>query len=130
MQNAKELGGIAEARFAAQALSMGFAVCKPFIDNRKYDFILERQGRFYRVQVKSTSAPMAKEGLFPVCISYGSDSKKVYTAEDIDLIACYIHAANIFYILPILAVKGVKKVSFYPFSKNSKYEAFRDNWGF
>lgn len=132
MNNAKEVGGHAEARFAVEALERGFSVCKPFIDARKYDFILEKQGRFIRVQVKSTSclASDAKDGAYSLRVVHGAAKTQVYTKKEIDLIACYIRPLNLFYIIPIAALGAAKRISLYPFDPNSKYEAYKGNWLF
>lgn len=130
MINAKEIGGLAEARFAVEALARGFAVCRPFIDNRKYDLILEKQGCFSRVQIKSTSVPIARDGSFKLCVAHGSKSKKSYCASDIDVVACYIHTLAVFYIIPVYLIKDLKRVTLYPLKSSSKYDAFKNNWSF
>ncbi len=132
MIQSKEIGGYAEARFTVEALSRGYAVCKPFIDSRKYDFIIEKHGRFVRVQVKATSkiSSEAKDGSFYIRIGYGSDKNQSYTKKDIDIVACYIAPLKIFYLIPIEFLGQAKRITLHPLDESSKFNPFRENWTF
>ncbi len=50
----KERGEWAEMRFMARAAEHGFRVSKPWGESSRYDFAVEANGRFLRIQVKST----------------------------------------------------------------------------
>ena len=54
IKHPKRRGEWAEMRFMAMAAENGLEVTKPFGEMARYDFIVEYQGRFARVQVKST----------------------------------------------------------------------------
>src|SRR5947209_17003098 len=49
----KRLGEATEAAFLAKACTLDFAVSKPWGDSRRYDFVVEFGGTFWRVQVKT-----------------------------------------------------------------------------
>jgi hypothetical protein len=88
-----------------KAISLGFGVAKPWGDSDRYDFILSRGSSFWRVQVKSR---------WTTCVDYyvkaaGCDDKP-YTAEQIDFLVIYIQPAEHWYILPISALKGRKRI--------------------
>jgi hypothetical protein len=55
IKESKMRGEWAELRFMARAAEHGLRVTKPWGDSAKYDFAVERQGRFLRVQVKSVT---------------------------------------------------------------------------
>jgi len=54
--NYKRRGEWVELLFMTVASGLGFNVAKPFGDSARYDVIVENEGRFLRIQVKSTEA--------------------------------------------------------------------------
>jgi hypothetical protein len=52
--NAKARGEWAELRFMARAAELGLRVTKPWGDNAPYDFAVESDGHFLRIQIKCT----------------------------------------------------------------------------
>ena len=54
IKHPKRRGEWAEMRFMAMAAENGLEVTKPFGEMARYDFIVEHEGKFARVQVKST----------------------------------------------------------------------------
>lgn len=124
---AKDLGNYAELRFTLAAYEKGFSILRPFSDSRPYDFVLEKQGRFIRVQVKSCSAPLNEKGHFPVTISKGSATRKRYTVDDCDVIAIYLKSLDIFFLIPIQFIE-VLKLNLYPLRETSKFIEFKNNW--
>ena len=124
---AKDLGNYAELRFTLAAYEKGFSILRPFSDSRPYDYVLEKQGRFIRVQVKSCSAPLDEKGRFPVGIARGCTNKRKYTSDDCDVIAVYLKSLDIFYLIPIQFISTVK-INLYPLREESKFIEFKNNW--
>jgi len=124
---AKELGDYAELRFCTAAFEKGFSILRPFSDSRPYDFVLEKHGRFLRVQVKSCNAPLADNGRFPVSVARGKSSKKKYTSDDCDIIAIFLKSLDMFYLIPIQCI-GTTKAILYPLKHGSKFIEFKNNW--
>ena len=62
-------GDIAELRVAARLLETGRHVLKPFGDCTRYDLVIDDDGRFYRVQVKTAQWYGDDEAVivFPSC---------------------------------------------------------------
>ncbi len=50
--NTKERGDVAVGKAIAHYLGNGYEVCLPIGDKRHYDFIVEKEGKIERVQVK------------------------------------------------------------------------------
>jgi hypothetical protein len=126
----KERGEWAEARFLAKAAQEGFRVSKPWGDSARYDFAVEREGRFLRIQVKSTVSrlrdgyrcllqpPQAKE-----------NPKKLYSAEQVDFFAAYVIPEDAWYIFPAeVAVKMRGRAWLFPGSPGHKYEKYKEAW--
>ena len=123
----KDLGNYGELRFALISYEKGFSVLQSFSDSRPYDFVLEKAGRFLRVQVKTCGAPLDEKGCFRFGVGFGNSSKKIYTSEHTDLIACYIKCLDIFYLIPIHLV-GTVTVRLRPFKEDSKFITYKNNW--
>jgi len=119
-------GARAELRFMEEAIARGFSVCRPFVD-RAYDFLLEKQGRFCRVQVKSTSIPAAKDGSFKFSTYRGASKSTKYTKDDIDVFAFYIGSLNSFYIVPVEKIDQVT-IRIYPHKSDHALSSFQGNW--
>jgi hypothetical protein len=85
----KRRGEIAELAFMQKAVSLGFAVAKPWGDSERYDYILDAGGRFWRVQVRST-AYESHRGYAVHTYIYLKRKMVALTADDIDCIVAYI----------------------------------------
>lgn len=130
--NAKRLGEIAEAKFLAAAAGLGFAVLKPWGDSEPYDFVLDarRNGRLGLSRVQVKSAHRKGKGDKGYSFSAHDFSLHAYTARDIDALIAYVVPENLFYVIPIAALKRARGIHLFPTSKRhrSKYEKFRNAW--
>ena len=121
--HAKERGEWAEMRFMTRATEQGLRVTKPWGDSAPYDFAVDHNGRFLRVQVKCTTC---KRGNSYKC---HLDSNGVpYAPDDIDFIAAYVIPANAWYILPLAATHRQPDILLTPHNKNSKYARYQEAW--
>ena len=114
-----------------QAASRGFAVAKPFGDNEHYDVMLDAGNRIWRVQVKT--AIDSHRGHFQVP-SHWATTKRLaaYTPADIDFLAAFIRRHNIWYLIPIKAVRGRLALALHPFGSRRRpinnFEQYREAW--
>lgn len=53
MSSPKAIGDIAVAGVLASLLKKGFAILLPFGDSQRYDLVLDKEGKLFRVQCKS-----------------------------------------------------------------------------
>ncbi len=130
MNSPKQRGEWAEARFLAKAAEEGFHVSKPWGDSGRYDFAVERDGRFLRIQVKSTISRM-KNGYR--CLLQApraaKNPEKAYTAEQVDFFAAYVIPEDAWYILPVeVGVKIRGRVWLFPDRTGYKYEKYKEAW--
>ena len=125
---AKELGEIAEADFLAKAAGMGMWVAKPWGDSRKYDFIVDAEGRLQRVQVKSAYSE-GRDGGYSFRMH--GNSQKAYQADEIEVLVAYVVPKNAWYVFPVSALTDVPSLKLFPGSRKSrsKYEKYREAWG-
>jgi hypothetical protein len=123
--DAKQRGEWAEACFLARAAEQGFRVSKPWGDSARYDFALECDGRFLRVQVKSTTARFC--GGY-VCMLKSSRCQH-YTTDQVDFFAIYVIPEDVWYILP--AAVGTRLKGHFmlnPHNPRQKYRVYKEAW--
>jgi hypothetical protein len=122
----KRRGKWAELVFITAAQGSGFNVAKPWGDSAQYDVALEQDGRFVRVQVKSTEATV--EGRY-VCQLHGFGNR-LYTAKELDYFACYVVPVDVWYIFPVTRLLGMDAVGLTPHRKGYQYERYMGVWWF
>lgn len=52
-ENSKTIGDKSEAKVLSALLDRGATVLKPWGDNQRYDFVIEKDGTFFRIQCKT-----------------------------------------------------------------------------
>ena len=86
--------------------------------------------RLWRVQLKCTDALRARGyDVQPIYSIYGQ-GKRVYTANDIDVLVAHIVPVDVWYVLPVAAFSPGKSLRFYPDApcKRARFEHFREAW--
>jgi PD-(D/E)XK endonuclease len=123
IKHPKLRGEWAELCFMTRAAEYGLCVSKPWGETARYDFAVEHEGHFVRVQVKSTM--FVDRGGYS-CSVRGSSGP--YTGNPFDFLAVYLIPEDLWYIIPADRVRGQGSVALYPKLKNSKYERYREAW--
>ena len=127
--NTKRRGEVAEAAFLHKAAALGFSVAKPWGESDRYDFIVEVNGRLWRVQVKSAHSSALNGYSFAAC---GNVRKNRYTPNDIDFIVGYVVPDNAWYVIPIAVFAERTAVKVFPSSRRrmSRFEKYREAWDY
>ncbi|HEV7217467.1 MAG: group I intron-associated PD-(D/E)XK endonuclease [Terriglobales bacterium] len=121
----KRRGEWAELRFMARASEHGFSVSKPWGDSEPYDFLVGHEGKFWRVQVKSTTF---RKGHSYYCRLHGSHARR-YTTQQIDFVAAYIIPKNIWFIFPAeVALRINASLILSPHMETSKNGEYEEAW--
>jgi hypothetical protein len=118
----KRRGEIAELAFLLKAISLGFAVAKPWGDSDRFDFVLICRQLLWRVQVKSAWCGP------PYRIKGAGFGNVPYTVNEIDFVAGYIVPEDLWYILPLAALGSRKIVYINPHLGTSPFNDYRDAW--
>jgi hypothetical protein len=121
--NYKQRGEWVELLFVTVAAGLGFTVAKPWGDSARYDVTVENEGRFLRMQVKSTEQ---WTGTSYVCQLHMCD--RLYTAEEIDYFAVYVLPEDVWYIFPARTLAGLGAVVLSPHRARHKYQRYMENW--
>ena len=85
--NPSQIGDITELKCQAYLIENGWNVLVPIGNHQKYDLVIEKNGKFYKIQVKH-AMPVEETG-FLVRTKYeirenGKTKKITYSAEDVD----------------------------------------------
>lgn len=123
IKHAKKRGEWAELKFMAAASERGFRVTKPWGETAQYDFIVEHDGRFVRVQMKSTG--FKDRGGYSCSVR---GSRGAYEGDPFDFVAVYVVPEDVWYIIPEEVVRGQGSVALYPGRKRSKYGKYKEKW--
>jgi hypothetical protein len=121
--NYKRRGEWVELLFMTVAAGLGFTVAKPWGDSARYDVVVENEGRFLRIQVKSTEMWM---GSCYLCQLHMCG--RLYTTEEIDYYAIYVLPEDVWYIFPAKTLAGMGSVALSPHRKGHKHERYMENW--
>jgi len=125
----KRRGEWVELQFMARATGKGFTVSKPWGDSARYDFAVEHNGRFHRVQVKSTS--FKPYGAYMCNATSRSPSGATYTYKrtQIDFFAFYIIPEDLWYIVPVAAMQRTKfAATLNPRQSCNRYFRYLEAW--
>ena len=115
------MGGVAV--YDARAAEHGLQVTKPWGETARYDFAVEHEARFVRVQVKST---MFREHDGYSCTVRGC--RGPYVGDPFDFVAAYLIPEDVWYIIPAGKFEGQGSIGLYPRLKKSKYGRYKEAW--
>ena len=131
--NTKRVGERSEAAFLYQASQRGFAICKPWGDCERYDFIIDNRPqptvRLFRIQIKCTDSLRA--GAYETRATYECAGRHVaYTKRDIDFVAAHVVPLNLWYIIPVEICTPQPMLRFYPHrqARKMRLEKYKDAW--
>lgn len=103
MLNTQTQGAITEQKCFLKCIEFGYTVSKPLFDNARYDFILDVNGKLYKIQIK-TSRWVDEEKSVITFNGYsqhstGNGNKRMkYTNQEIDYFMT--EQEGIFYLYP------------------------------
>ncbi len=119
----KQLGEWAELCFMARAAERGLNVSKPHGDSASYDVGVEQNGRFLRMQVKSTT--FRRKGSY-TCNIVGPKRER-YGRGLLDFFAVYLVPIDLWYIIPFEVVEGNLSLNLTP-RKGHKFSQYMEAW--
>lgn len=124
IRDGKKRGEWVELQFMARAQAHGLSVAKPWGDSSGYDFIVEHDGHFQRVQVKSTSRP-SRNGYS--CNTTHGRRNLPYTRMDTDWFAILVIPVELWYIVPVGSV-STSSMCLNPQLPRSRYGRYMEAW--
>lgn len=118
-------GESAEVHFLARS-EHGLGVAKPYGDCRPYDFIVESNGRMFRVQVKSTSNKSPDSDGYKCQVRPPRRPRDRF--EVLEFLAVYVIPEDVWYIIPYSEFADKRAINLNPRSQRSPYRQYRDAW--
>ena len=117
--NNRQIGAVGVARVAGALFRNGYSVLVPMEDfGHGYDIVAEKDGKFFRIQVKTTAKAEDSKLHYRFMTCGGSDKKSAYTKARIDYIICWAMDEDLFWLLTPAGCRGPTK-KFYPKSGSS-----------
>jgi PD-(D/E)XK endonuclease len=123
IKHPKIRGEWVELRFMMRAIELGLHLNKPWGEVMPYDFAVEHEGQFVRVQVKSTM--FIDRGGYS-CTVRGSHGP--YEGDPFEYLAAYVFQEDLWYIIPAEMVVGQGSIALYPKLKGAKYGPYKEAW--
>lgn len=89
MLNTKQRGNVTEVECMLAFLKLGYNVLTPYGDCERYDFVVDIQGKLYKIQVKSANDKHIQEGYIDFKTANkttreGTFVRHTYTKDEID----------------------------------------------
>ena len=119
----KELGAHTELQCITYLHGLGYTISIPWGDNARYDFILEVNGKLYKMQCKTSH--LKQEGVyeFITCrrrINRNENVRLYYKEDEVDFFVTFIKEKC--YLIPFNETsKTQKTLRFIPPANNTKY---------
>lgn len=129
-KTAKQKGELAELAFMYKAAGLGFGVAKPYGDSERFDFILSFGKQLWRVQVKSTTC-VYRRGYKITARRTSKREQVAYTPKEVDILVAYIVPREIYYVIPAVAVQGLRALYLFPSGTRKgagRFEEYREAW--
>ena len=101
----------------------GLNVSRPHGDSASYDVAVEQNGRFLRIQVKSTR--YQKAGSFMCNIVRAQQER--YSPGMLDFFAVYLVPLDLWYVIPFAVVKDIKTLTLIP-RTGYKFSQYMEAW--
>jgi len=122
-------GDIAELKFAAICMELGYVVSKPMTQDAKYDLIVDIDDCLFKIQVKSTSYQNTGNSRYYFnCMVCTRDlgGKRMYMTNEVDFFAVYVSPYNAWYLIPIDEITS-KTIKLYPQKdlSTNRYQKYR-----
>ena len=105
-----EKGKFGEALVLTELIRRGFKVSIPF-GNYRYDFLVEEDGHYNRIQVKYVGELTRKSTITVVLHSISRKGRLKYSLNEIDFIVVFFKPKNSFYIIPYKDVVGKSAIN-------------------
>ena len=119
----KQRGEWAELCFMARAAGRGLSVTRPHGDSASYDVGIEHNGRYVRVQVKSTT--FERHGSYTCNII--SKTGVRYAQNKLDIFAVYLVPIDLWYIIPFEVAANNKSLNLTPYDGH-KFAQYIEAW--
>jgi hypothetical protein len=103
--SSRQVGAVGVARVTGALLRCGYNVLTPYEDFAGYDVVAEDDGKFHRIQVKTSQMMEPNRNRYRFTTSSGSQVKRLITG--VDYVACWAMGDDLFWLIPIAKCKTI-----------------------
>ena len=122
IEHHKKRGEWTELHFMARASEEGVTVSKPWGECCRYDFIVEYEGKFLRIQVKSTTYRRWRSYICRLPV-------RRYTSKQIDFLVIFVIPKNAWFVFPVgVLSNGTRNLTLSPHLKVSFHGRYLEAW--
>ena len=105
----RQIGAVGVARVAGALFRNGYSVLTPMEDFTGYDLVAERDGKFTRIQVKTSSKTESDKLFYRFMTSTGHGGKTTYNKKKVDYIICWAMDEDLFWIFNVKDCRSTTK---------------------
>ena len=105
----RQIGAVGVARVAGALFRNGYSVLTPMEDFTGYDLVAERNGKFYRIQIKTTTKPESDKLYYRFMTCSGCGGKTAYKKSKVDYIVCWAMDEDLFWLFRTQECRGTTK---------------------
>ena len=114
----RQIGAVGVAKVAAALFRNGYSVLTPMEDFVGYDLVAEKDGKFYRIQVKATAGMENGKTFYRFITCKGNKKKLRYYSSSVDYVVCHALPEDLFWLFPVKHCRTASK-KLYPRSGSS-----------
>ena len=124
--NSKQIGNVTEVSVMLEFLKLGYNILTPYGDCERYDFVVDINGKFYRIQVKTSKEEEGKISFNTASTHYtnGKCIHDSYTKKEIDYFATFYK--NKCYLIPVEECGGRRSRNTVPYRAYAAVAEGRD----
>jgi len=104
MYSTHQKGVLGELEFALHLINQGYTVLQPLNPNSSYDLVTEKDGVFYRIQVKYLTL---RHGILRIELERPKRQTLSYRQRGVDAIGVFESTQHKFYLIPIKKIPSV-----------------------
>lgn len=120
--NTKQIGNITEMQCMLSFLELGYNVLTPYGDCERYDFVADINGKFYKIQSKTSISDDNGASFKIHCKSSNRKNGKIvshrYFSDEIDFFSTYYNGKC--YLIPVEECGAGKKLRLLPSQNNQE----------
>lgn len=124
--NTRDRGEFSELKFSMIAIEMGLRISKPIFSGLPYDFIVDKDGSLFKIQIKSTANFQNKK--YSANLAHGNKLKKEYCPKEVDCFGVHIVPLDLWYIFSIHDTVNKAHFSTNPEDPKDHYYKYINNW--